>query len=345
MKKDELFKLLTEKGYCEDKIEGIIDEKRSLIGPHITEEGLYSIIAAEHGVRESVVEPELTIDSLQPGLSNLNLLAKVIRIFEEKEFQRGEQTGKRQSMLLGDMTGKIYLTLWDREIELYRDRIHNGNVVRLLDIISTKGPSGTQLGLGFNGRIVLEDENKYKDLFVQTKRQLVRKDLDQVRPGDRGIEVRATVSNIYRLSTYDSCPECNRSLIKTPNNYYYCEHCKTRTSAKKSMVIEIGLDDGHGHVRAVFFGDSASELIDEGPESVERDLQEYLDAGFNPKGIGLEYLMENKPGLLGKEILVTGSVTENEFKGNVINVYDIKPIDYEMETKMIFDKLESEFGD
>ncbi|MBN1785773.1 MAG: hypothetical protein JW825_02135 [Candidatus Methanofastidiosa archaeon] len=345
MKKEDLLKRLAEKGYCEEKIEGLISEKRKALGPHVTEEGLYALIAAEHGIREAVEEPKLTIEGLQPGLSNLSLLVKVIKLYDEKEFQRGDRKGKRQSILLGDQTGKVFLTLWDREVDQYYNKVHNGNILRLLDIVSSQGPSGVQLGLGPKGRLVVEDEKKYKDLMISSKRQITRKHLDEISPGDRSIEIRATISNLYRLTTYDSCPECNRGLIKTTNNYYYCEHCKTRTTPNKSMVIEIGLDDGYGHSRAIFFGDSAAELISEAPDSVARDVQSFLDAGFNPKNVGLEYLMENKPDLLGREILISGSVNETEFKGLVINVFDVKPIDFEYETTMIFQELEDEFND
>jgi replication factor A1 len=345
MDKEDLYRLLTQKGYCEERIEELIKEKREQIGPHITEDGLHAIIAAEHGVRETIEEPKINIGDIQPGLTNLSLLLKVIKVYEDKEFKKGDRTGKRQSILLGDRTGKIFLTLWDRAIEQYANKFHNGNVVRLLDVSSAQGPSGPQLRLGFKGRVVVEEENKYKDLFTVEGKRLVRKSLDEIDKNDRAIEVRATLSNIYRLTIYDSCPECNRSLIKTTNNYYYCEHCKIRTTPSKAMVLEIGIDDGSGHVRAVLFSDSASELIDESPDTIARVLQEYLDAGYNPKNVGLDYMMENKPDLMGREVLLSGSVNDDEFKGLVINVFDVKPIDYEQETKMIFKKLEDEFND
>ncbi|HPR41164.1 MAG TPA: hypothetical protein PK718_01280 [Candidatus Methanofastidiosa archaeon] len=345
MNKEDLYRLLTQEGYCEDRINELIKEKREIIGPHITEEGLYAIIAAEHGIRETIEEPRLSLEDIQPGLSNISLLLKVIKVYEEKEFKKGDRTGKRQSILLGDRTGKIFLTLWDKETEQYAKKFHNGNVVRLLDVSSIQGPSGPQLKLGFKGRVVVEDENKYRDLFAYEGKKYVRKRLDEIDKDDRSIEVRGTVSNIYRLTVYDSCPECNRGLVKTTNNYYYCEHCKTRTMPNKAMVLEIGIDDGYGHVRAILFSDSAAELVDESPDTVARVLQEYIDAGFNPKNVGLEYMMENKSGLMGKEVLIAGSVNEDEFKGLVINVFDVKPIDLEYETKMIFKKLEDEFND
>jgi len=345
MKKEDLFKVLTEKGICEEKIEELVSDKRKQTGPHITDEGLYAILAAEHGVRETLEEPKLSLGDVQPGLSNLSLLLKVIKVYEEKEFKKGDNTGKRQSILLGDRDGKIFLTLWDKEIDQYSGKFHNGYVVRLLDVSSIQGPMGPQLKLGFNGRVVVEDENKYKDLFAFEGRKLERKDLREVSSNDRAVEVRATISNIYRLTVYDSCPECNRSVIKTKNSYFYCEHCKARVNPNKSMVVEIGIDDGYGHIRAVLFGDSASELLGENPESISRVLQEYLDAGFSPKNVGLEYMMENKSDLLGKEILLAGSVNENDFKGLVLNVFDVKPIDYEHETRLIFKALEDEFHD
>jgi replication factor A1 len=111
------------------------------------------------------------------------------------------------------------------------------------------------------------------------------------------------------------------------------------------MVMEIGIDDGTAHMHATLFGDSASEFLSEDSDTVARTFQEYLDAGYQPKSVGLEYVIEKKPNLMGKEIVVSGSVTENDFSGKVFNVYDIKPLNAEKETELILKELEGGFDE
>ena len=107
MRKEEIFALLSEKGVSSQEVERMILEKREQIGPHITEEGIIAIIAAQYGITPQHEESELTISGIVDGLSSINIVAKVLRIFEEKEFRREDgSSGKLQTLLLADKTGK-----------------------------------------------------------------------------------------------------------------------------------------------------------------------------------------------------------------------------------------------
>jgi hypothetical protein len=343
--KERLTELLKEKGFSPDDIEQMIDKKRAQLGSQVTEDGLYALIAAEQGIKIKSEEPTLTIDAIVEGLNDIHLLARVVRVFDEKEFTKeGNKRGKLKSYLLGDASGKTYLTLWDKEVELYKGKIHTGNVIRLLNCISVRGPSGPQLRLGYKGRIVVEDEADYPHLIYQPPEQLQRKALSDIAPGDRSIEVRATISNIYRLLTYDACPKCQKRVIRSKDTFF-CENCKTQVTPAKNLVVEIGIDDGSAHSHAVFFGDSASELLQETADAVAREMQSFIDAGYTARNAGLEYVLERRPELLGRDVLLTGAVTENDFSGVVLNVNDVRPIDCEEETNRILETMEREFGD
>lgn len=343
--KEKLTELLEEKGVSPEEIEQMMERKREQLGPNVTDDGLCALIAAEQGIKIRTEEPTLTIDAIVEGLNDIHLLARVVRVFDEKEFTKeGNRRGKLKSYLLGDASGKVYLTLWDREVEIYKNKIHNGNVIRLLNCISVRGPSGPQLRLGYKGRIVVEDEEDYPHLVYQPPEQLQRKGLADIEPGDRSIEVRATISNIYRLLTYDACPKCQKRAIRSKDSFF-CENCKTQVTPTKNLVVEIGIDDGSAHSHAVFFGDSASELLQEAPDAVAREMQGFIDAGYTARNAGLEYVLEHHPELLGKDVLLTGAVTQNDFSGVVLNVNDVRPIDCEEETKRILETLEREFGD
>ncbi len=341
---DELVVLLKEKGFGEDAIERMINEKKESIGSHITDEGIISLIAAEHGITETVESPELTIDKITDGLMNLHLITRVLRVFDKKEFIKEDKKKKQlQSFLLGDPTGKIYLTLWDRELDIY-NKIHDGNVIRLINCISVKGPSGPQLRLGYKGRIIVEDESNFPELTYKSPQNVVRKKLIDISPGEHSIEIRATISNIYRLLIYDACPTCHKRAIKSKDSFF-CDNCKIRIVPKKAMVVEIGIDDGTNHIRAVLFSDSASELLGESPDNIARDLQGYLDAGYTGKSAGLEYILEKKPDILGKEIVLIGSISENEYTGININVQDIRPLEFNKETQNVLSILECDYGE
>ena len=99
----------------EDKIKDKINELAGLV----SEEGAVYIIANELGIQ--LLEPEgpLKIKHLAGGMRNIDLLAKVTRKFEVREFQgKDGNPGKVGSFIVGDETGTCKIVLWHKMTEV-----------------------------------------------------------------------------------------------------------------------------------------------------------------------------------------------------------------------------------
>jgi replication factor A1 len=125
----------------------------------LTPEGAARIVAKELGIdlepAEVVVRP-LRIEDLAPGMSRVDLVARIVRIHPPREFQYSSgKVGKRGGLLLRDRTGFIRLTLWDKQVEILdEDHVRKGDVIRVKNGYVVRGIDGqSELRLGARGNL------------------------------------------------------------------------------------------------------------------------------------------------------------------------------------------------
>ena len=71
------------------------------------------LIANELGFSD-VGRDSVKIENITAESGQINFVAKVVSVFETKEFTRNDGTiGRVGNIIVGDETGKIRLTLWD----------------------------------------------------------------------------------------------------------------------------------------------------------------------------------------------------------------------------------------
>lgn len=163
-------KILKAKGMSQDELMALVKKKREELGGLITPEGAATIIAKEFKVDVERIEPEvrkLRIEDLAPGMSKVDIVGRVARIYPPKEFTRKDgKKGLRGSLLLRDTTGAIRLTLWDEKTDILQEGkvmkgdaivVHNAYVRMAID----KKP---ELSLGMKGEISQVDESQVKEL-------------------------------------------------------------------------------------------------------------------------------------------------------------------------------------
>ncbi|HOT06167.1 MAG: Replication factor A [Methanosaeta sp. PtaB.Bin039] len=79
------------------------------------------------------VEP-FKIGEISADQSDLNIVARVIEVGEVRQFQRKDGTaGRLRSIVLGDETGKIRMTLWDQAVDM---DIAEGQVLEVINASS-----------------------------------------------------------------------------------------------------------------------------------------------------------------------------------------------------------------
>ncbi len=297
----------------EDEIRKMIREKQRELYGLVSPEGAAHMIARELGI-ELVKKEFRKISELKPGLSDVNLKARVSRIFL-REFEKNGEKKKLANVFLMDETGEIRLTLWNEQIEEFP--LSEGDVVEITNAYTRKNVFGeTELRIGGFGNIrVVEDDGT----LPKKQKTYTPSTIDKVVPGNK-YEIRACVVHIFDTNVfYEICPECGM-IIKD-------SLCPVHGEIKPehTMIVNAIIDDGYGNMRAVFFRDNAEKLFGKTSEElINEDIKKRIKE------------------ILGNEYVFYGRVRKNEmFQRKELIVDDFKEIDPRAEAEKLLEELKA----
>lgn len=136
----------------------LIQEKVENMGGLCDEAMAAMLVANELGFsdvgRESVKIADITAES-----GTVNFVARIISVFEPKEFTRNDGTiGRVGNLIVGDETGRIKVTLWDNMADLIKTgKVIVGKSVQVSGY-TKQGYSGVEINIGNNGVLAESDE-------------------------------------------------------------------------------------------------------------------------------------------------------------------------------------------
>jgi replication factor A1 len=186
----------------------------------------------------------LNIDSLIPGMQNVELFCKVVRI-SKKDFSTERASGKLANVILEDGTGQIRLVLWDKEIDLL-SQIKEGDFVNVSGYVR-QGIFGPELRLGRSGKIIKTNRNE-------------RSRISELKEGQRA-EIRAALVMLFESNPfYEICPSCKASVKEQVDGSYVCVAHGNVEPAYGLHVSGVA-DDGSGAIRVVAFREQAETIL------------------------------------------------------------------------------------
>ena len=319
-----LQKIIEKTGWNDEQANSKITEKQRELSNLISKEGAAYIIAKELGLDLiPKTKRRLEIRNVVPMIKSLNLTARVVRIFEPREFEKEGRKGKVANLILGDSTGTIRLSLWDGQTEMI-EKLKPGMAVETFGAYTKEdGLGGVEIRLSKKGGLkILEDTDLPAIEEMPRKAANVQRRLiSNLKEGEM-CEIKAAVVQLFDTDMfYEVCSTCGSKATKEGKTF----KCKTHGEVQPSyaMVISGVVDDGTGNIRAVFFRNNASQLIGMSAE----DARE--------KEISLEDL-----DVLGKEFVLTGRIRKNPMFNRIeFIVSDVKPVDPVLEANKILNSL------
>ncbi len=134
---EELIDLIVEKhNISREEIYKLIEEKKKKF-KFLTDEGALYLIANELGINLFVTyeSKEVRIGEITPDKNYVNVVGKVLRIFQPRTFERKGIQGKVCSLILADNTGRIRLVFWNKDVERYIEsgEIKEGDVIKVIN--------------------------------------------------------------------------------------------------------------------------------------------------------------------------------------------------------------------
>ncbi len=335
---------LMEKGYTESQIKEKIKLKKESLMYDITTKGIISMIASEEGITLPGKE-DTNIESLKEGMKDVNVLGRISRKYLPKEFTRDDGSrGVVLNAFLTDNTGEIPLVFWDENAVNYNEELKKGDVIKIISGQIKGSLKGPQLHISSKSKVIINpegiDESILPDSYNIHSLKYERVMISELEPGDKFKEIRGTIAKLYSVFFYDGCSKCYKKIDSTQKGF--CKYCKIETSPIKIAILDVGLDDSSGYIRASFFKDRAEKILNVSSDEIYQQVKNYLEKGFNLRNAGETYLSENHYILLGKEVLISGKVAESEFVGSVFQVHNIHDIDLEEEIDIVLEAIEKE---
>ncbi|UCD07845.1 MAG: hypothetical protein JSW41_02675 [Candidatus Aenigmatarchaeota archaeon] len=315
----------------EDKVRKMIEEKVVELSGLVSKEGAAYIVARELGLsllKES--RRQLKVRNLVSGLRSVDLVARVMRAFEPREFEKNGKKGRVLNLLLGDETGTVRLSLWNEELDLLeKEKINEGDVLKISGgYVKTDNREMLELRIGrgsMEKTDLVVDIPEPKDIerrFEETK----RKPISEFNEGEYN-EVRACIVQVFsRNPFFEVCPECGTRLKEKEGKWFCDDH--GQVGPKHAMVLSGIIDDGSGNIRAVFFRELAEKVFG-------KKAEELVDV---VKKDGRDVIFDNIQ-TLGRDYIMRGRVKRNQFTDSVeFVVNEIEDVDIKKECKTLLEK-------
>ncbi len=334
-------KVMEKAGYSREKLREEIEKKKTEYDM-LTDEGALTLIASEVGISLGEQEelPTMKIGDLKPGMQDLDIVGKIVRINPPRDFTRRDgSTGYVCSLLLSDRTGSVRLTLWDQECRILED-VKEGDVIKVLGGVCRSGRRGCEIHTAKRARLVLNpqvaEDPRVADLdsvVEPVESPPTRKRISDLDEGDDNIEIRATIVRFYRVWTYDACPKCGRKVVDMR-----CQVCGGVESVPRA-ILDIGMDDSWGFIRAKFFGEQAERLLGVSASEMRFGVDRLVEKGMDGRRASEEYLNREHLDVLGNDVLLRGRVSIDEYRGPVLSVEGITSPDPVKETWKVIQEV------
>ncbi len=222
----------------------------------------------------------MKISQLEHGMQSVDLICKVLRIYEPREFERSDGSiGRVVNLLVSDETGIARLTLWDENTGMV-DRIKEGDILEVTRGYVKVRNEMPDVNIGRYSSIKINPAGITLDNALESlQRAAERKPLKEAEEGEI-IEVRGAIVDIS---------EEPRIFEK---------------EGGKGVVINAVIDDGTANMRAAFY-DALAEAF------LNMPLQLIVEGEYQDR------LEERRKELLAREVVVTARVKRSDFTGKL----------------------------
>jgi replication factor A1 len=147
---EEIYKRLSHVVSKQDFLQRIQDKVEGMGG--LCDEPMAAMLVANELGFSDVGRDCVKIENITSESGQVNFIARIISVFDVKEFTRNDGTvGRVGNVIVGDESGKIRLTLWDNMADMIKaGKIKVGQTYQISGY-SKQGYSGMEVNIGNNG--------------------------------------------------------------------------------------------------------------------------------------------------------------------------------------------------
>ncbi|MBI5884830.1 hypothetical protein HZB89_01900, partial [archaeon] len=239
-----------------EKLDELVAEKKEKYSGLLTDVGALYMVARELKLEIDLLNENslVKLKGLKKGMENIDVLCRALQISQPKEFKKNEKQGLLCNVLVGDETGEARLTLWHDSARMLQEKKIERNAVFLLKgVFASEFNGKLQLGLGYNGRLIVKEDAEW------LPKQDALKELIELKEDLNDVDVIGRIQRIFE----------EKKFVKADG-----------TGSLKSFI----LFDDKASVRCVAWNELASALN----ELKENDLIK-IEGAYTKKGLkGIE---------------------------------------------------------
>jgi len=288
--KDMIIQKIKEKaGLTDQQIQTKVKDKLDQLSGLISEEGALHIIANELGVKILDDPGKLQIKNVVPGMRNVELTAKVLKIYEVRTFETENRKGKVGNFLIGDETGTIRVVAWNDKADIL-EKLQENAVIKIQNGYARENRGKKEVHLGERTTVKIN-----QDVNIEVKPR-ERKKISDLNENDQDVEIMGTIVQVFDPRFFAVHPDTGKRLTEKDGQFYFNEELVT--NPVYSYVTNIFLDDGTENVRVVLWRNQTQKLFD----MTHEEIISKKDDSFE----------EIKNELLGKIVKFVGRTNKNE---------------------------------
>lgn len=286
----------------QDDVDSKIQQKMSQLSGLVSKEGAASIIANELGVKLYDQKPlgRLKIRELTAFHRNVELLARVIRIYDIRTYKKENREGRIASMFVGDETGQMRIVAWDEKIIAEIEKsLKDSDIVLVKNGYVKENNGYRELHLGSGSLFTI---NPLGESVPVKTLEPAKKSIKDLIPGENAT-IAGYIVHIFDPAYYEACPECSKKLALENSVYVCMQHGKV--VPRTTPILNAIIDDTTENIRVTFFRENSEQAL-----GIDHDT--ILRVKDNK-----ELLAEVKNNAMGRNLTVSGRVVKNDMFNRV----------------------------
>jgi replication factor A1 len=293
---DIIAKIKETSSITDEEISEKVQQKMDQLAGLISKEGAAHILANELGVK-LFETGRLKLKNVLPGMRSVEVVGKVQDVYEVREFQRENRTGKVGSFMLADETGRLRVTAWGEKAEELKN-LQKDMIVLIQEGYVKDNQGRKEIHLNEKAQLIVQPEGVEVEVSdVPQKQEGTRKYIKDATEQDTHIELFGTIVQVYDPKFFEVCPFCSKRVTKPDAAFICAQH--DVVEPKYGYVMNFILDDGTENIRGVCFRRQLEMLT-------EKTSEELLAMKDSPEQLALL-----KHDLLGKQVIITGRMSKN----------------------------------
>jgi len=294
---DIISKIQTKSGLSEQEINSKIEKKLDQLSGLISKEGAAHIIANELGIKLfEETSGKLQIKNILAGMRNVETLGKIQRLFELREFQTENRSGKVASLVIADETSSIRVVMWGDQADKIREMKEN-DIIKIVGGYVRENQGRKEVHINDRTKLIINPAGEKID-NVKEYEKAGRKSIKDLTEADQNVEVLGTIVQAFDIRFFTVCPECGKRAKEEAGKFICLKHNEVKPTY--SYVLNVILDDGSETIRCVLFKNQIERLLGK----TQEEILPYKDEASK--------FDEVKNDLLGKIVKMVGRVSRNQ---------------------------------